>query len=339
MNLTAGTWQVDPQFMAAPGASDRLVDVAQAADASLWVAGYFNEFHAVPQPLVARLQADGRLAPGFQSPFTAREGGGPLAHQVIPRPEGGAYVAGTFTEAGGLARPGLVRLREDGSVDPGFQPPAVQPARTFLSLHPDPRGGLWVWGNFTNLGGQPRPGLARLEADGTLDPAFRPVLPASHEVAGVVPGRPGEAVLWMESTTTNAPAFPLLEALANGTTRPVLTGAPRPPGRLRGLWPAGGTRPGFWLAGSSDAGDWPFGSIPLPDASQRWLVQLESSESGGWARRGPELAFRQSAYGTAQARIEDVRSAPDGSTWVTGFFDAVGSPDHFEPAPSVVRLD
>ncbi|MFM7100360.1 MAG: hypothetical protein ACKO3N_04250, partial [Verrucomicrobiota bacterium] len=82
-----------------------------------------------------------------------------------------------------------------------------------------------------------------------------------------------------------------------------------------------------------------FGSVPFPDASHQWLVRLESSESAGWARRGPELAFRQSAYGTAQARINDVQSAPDGSTWVSGLFDAVGSPDHFEPAPSVVRLD
>ncbi len=131
---------------------------------------------------IARINTDGTVDPGFQAGFN-----GDVTSLVL-QPDGRIVVAGRFTtvqNAGGplLARNGLARLNADGTVDPAFDPnPSghafpLAPVRAML-LQAD--GRIVVGGAFTAF--QPggagatitRNRLARLNADGTVDPTFDP---------------------------------------------------------------------------------------------------------------------------------------------------------------------
>ena len=91
--------------------------------------------------------------------------------EVIVQPDGNILVSGTFDNVQGIARPGLARLKPDGSLDETFNP-ALSGRPT---LEPDGRILLLQTGGF--LGG----GLARLNANGSVDPSLRTNRPV-HDV-------------------------------------------------------------------------------------------------------------------------------------------------------------
>ena len=69
----------------------------------------------------------------------------------------------------------VVRLDLEGSIDPGFIP--IQATNLYggaevYDLVVQPDGKVLVAGGFEEINGVPRHGIARLEADGTLDPGF-----------------------------------------------------------------------------------------------------------------------------------------------------------------------
>ena len=62
-------------------------------------------------------------------------------------------------------------LRADGTVDPTFVSPEIDNTVSVLAVQPD--GRLVIGGAFLQVDGLSRPRLARLEADGPLDPSYR----------------------------------------------------------------------------------------------------------------------------------------------------------------------
>lgn len=75
------------------------------------------------------------------------------------------------TWAGAAASGNILRLNSDNTRDTTFSAPAFATSgpQGLLRLR---SGKLLVWGNFTAVAGQNHPSLARLNSDGTLDPAF-----------------------------------------------------------------------------------------------------------------------------------------------------------------------
>lgn len=81
--------------------------------------------------------------------------------QAISDGAGGWFVAGSFTRVGGLARTNLVHIRNDRTVDPGWQPPASGGVVNALVLG---NGNLYFGGSFTNVNGAVRNRLAAVNA-------------------------------------------------------------------------------------------------------------------------------------------------------------------------------
>lgn len=133
-------------------------------DGRLLVLGSFTSWQggAVLRERVARLQADGSVDPTFQAPANS----GFTTVAALPD---GRVLLGGFGQIGGVART-VVRLFSDGSVDPTFAEPGAD--SVVLGLLPQPDGRTLVAGQFTQIGGSARAGLARLLADGTRDPSF-----------------------------------------------------------------------------------------------------------------------------------------------------------------------
>ncbi|MFT3782596.1 MAG: hypothetical protein QM790_11330 [Nibricoccus sp.] len=92
---------------------------------------------------------------------------------VKPSPDGGFFAGGNFSTIGGQMHLGLAKLKADGSIDAnfnrngGFNGPV-----DCIEVLSD--GRLLIAGLFNSFNGIPRPGLARLNVDGTLDATFVP---------------------------------------------------------------------------------------------------------------------------------------------------------------------
>ena len=101
-------------------------------------------------------------------------GGSPLnVKEMKLQPDGKILLAGGFNAVDGLPRAGLARLNPDGSLDTGFVPGAITGGLVKKILW-QPNGRVVLGGSFTNVQGQARYGLARLNANGSLDQTFDP---------------------------------------------------------------------------------------------------------------------------------------------------------------------
>lgn len=99
------------------------------------------------------------------------------AMSIVADPiEDNLIVAGYFTDYDGVAVGRIARIEKDGSINPEF--PAANSGNSFGANGPircvtrQPDGRLFIAGEFTAYNGIPRPGIARLEADGSLDMTF-----------------------------------------------------------------------------------------------------------------------------------------------------------------------
>jgi uncharacterized delta-60 repeat protein len=87
--------------------------------------------------------------------------------------DGKVLLAGAFTTINGTARSRIARLNANGSLDTSFNPGTGANSTVWaLALQPD--GKVLLGGDFWTVNGTPRNGIARLNADGSLDTSFNP---------------------------------------------------------------------------------------------------------------------------------------------------------------------
>ena len=160
-------------------------------DGKVLVGGYTN----IQNPVltgsgVLRLNADGTQDPTFYwGQFANWQR--PSVTALLRQPDGKILVAGSFygTSNGAERILGVIRLLENGQLDPGFNPVPALSAINFgpvvgLALQAD--GRILIHGGFNNVGGYPRPGIARLWPNGVVDPEFSPGLPKRGSQDGLV---------------------------------------------------------------------------------------------------------------------------------------------------------
>ncbi len=262
-------------------------------------------------------------APGweetFRPVFTTRRD---VALQALAlQADGRVLVAGNFDYVGGQPRRSVARLDAHGNLDPGFDAGAgVDGAVAALAVQPAD-GRILVGGRFRQVQGQPRAGLARLEADGRLDAAFAPRLSGSPEpVVKVVLVQPDGRILL-------AGRFQEVEG--------------RPRDGLARLWPDGSLDKNF------DPGRGLNGGMAFDlalDAKGRVLVAgnfsvVDSWASAGVARLLPDGRVDTSFKGNLQTGgmgggAYTVAPAPDERVYVAGTFDTVDA----KPQTQMVRL-
>lgn len=139
---------------------------------------------------VLRLNADGTQDPTFyRGPIAGSQR--PSVTALLRQPDGKILVAGSFSDASnGLERTlGVIRLLENGQLDPSFNPVPSLSALNFgpvqgIALQAD--GRILIQGAFNTVGGFSRPGLARLWPNGVIDPDFLPGTPRRGVQAGAV---------------------------------------------------------------------------------------------------------------------------------------------------------
>ena len=178
---------LDASFNPGYGVDGTVSALAVQADGKVIVAGQFSHVNGQTRGNLARLNPDGSLDPSFQTPVFAGaySSDSTYVNAVALQPDGRLLVGGVFTQVGGERHAGLVRLNADGGVDGSFAPSFDRLTGVYhtqslgvyaLAVQAD--GKIVAVGVFSSVNDQARRGVARLNADGTLDPAFDPATPA-----------------------------------------------------------------------------------------------------------------------------------------------------------------
>jgi uncharacterized delta-60 repeat protein len=138
------------------------------------------------------------VRPGLTDPSFAADillGGGVSA--LARAPNGMILIGGSFTNVGGLNRAGIARLNSDGRVDPGFVGPGIhrgtnQNVANVSAIVTQDDGKIFIGGSFASVHGVTRIGIARLNADGSLDESFDARAGPVGEVAAIIPSAGGK---------------------------------------------------------------------------------------------------------------------------------------------------
>lgn len=102
----------------------------------------------------------------------------PRVHGVIravtPDGQGGWYIGGTFTSVGGVPRNNLAHIKPDKTLDANWNPNPYSPYRHGISTLVISGSVVYVGGDFSYIGGQPRNNIAALDASTGNATAWNP---------------------------------------------------------------------------------------------------------------------------------------------------------------------
>src|SRR6185436_7757543 len=135
---------------------------------------------------------------------------------------GKVLIGGDFGSVNGVGRANLARLNSDGSVDSTFDTGAGAdaPVRA-IALQLD--GRILIGGSFTNYNGVPMGRIARLNANGSLDPLFTPGPGANDTVNSIVVQGDTKIVVGGQFTRFNGVSrFRLTRLNNDGTADPTI---------------------------------------------------------------------------------------------------------------------
>lgn len=171
-SATAQEGHLDPSFDPGFGVSElgtvgSIKAIAEQPDGKLLVAGEFNQYDRIGRARIARIEADGSLDPTF---FSGAGADGYIDDMVI-QPDGRILISGSFHEYDGFSRPRIARLMPDGQLDESFDA-GTGPSNTVGRMALQPDGKVLIIGTFQTVNGVPRRGVARLNADGSLDATY-----------------------------------------------------------------------------------------------------------------------------------------------------------------------
>jgi uncharacterized delta-60 repeat protein len=167
---------LDATFSVGTGVDKDVEAIALQADGKVIIGGQFTSYNGTGRNRIARLNSDGTLDSTF-NPGTGVEFAGTSTNIFVDgialQPDGKIIIGGLFATYNGTARKFIARVNSDGSLDNTFDPGSSTDNTVFTTtLQPD--GKVIIGGVFTHYNGSSRGGIARVNADGSLDTTFNP---------------------------------------------------------------------------------------------------------------------------------------------------------------------
>lgn len=145
-------------------------DLAPGGD--LYVAGYFTTYDGEPRNSIVRVNGNGSV----DLAFNPGSGFDHVVNDIAIANDGSNDIltGGFFTEYDGVARSGIARINDDGSNEVNFISGAGFSGAEVGTVVPaiDGSDDIYVGGTFTAYDGVAAFRIARLNADGSLDPGF-----------------------------------------------------------------------------------------------------------------------------------------------------------------------
>ena len=188
---------LDTTFNLGDGANTSFLGVqALQPDGKIIATGEFTSYNGVARNHIVRLNSDGSVDSAFNPATGLNDSLG-----ATLQPDGKIIIAGNYTDVSGMH--GLIRrLNSDGSPDPSFNS-GTGPNLAIYSTALQPDGKIIIAGNFNTYNGTSRLRLARLNADGSLDPAFNPGFGANNPILSLNVQPDGRIIIAGEFTDYN----------------------------------------------------------------------------------------------------------------------------------------
>lgn len=147
-------------------AAHYVYSVALQNDGKILIGGNFTSYNGTNVNRVARLNSDGTL----DTTFNTGTGSANAIRNITVQNDGKILIGGEFSAFNGTAAGRLIRLNEDGSIDPGFNPGGIGGnSGGIFSIKIQPDNKILIGGTFTQFNGISQNGIARLNTDGTID--------------------------------------------------------------------------------------------------------------------------------------------------------------------------
>jgi uncharacterized delta-60 repeat protein len=160
---------VDTTFMHRIGPDGAVNALVVQPDGMVVFGGAFLNVNFTPQNGLARADTNGNV----DASFAIGTGPDSTLNALALQDDGKILVAGAFSYFNGAPCPGITRLNSDGSLDTSFVTGAGADGPVYYVAW-QANGEVLIQGAFSNYNGTPRLGLARLNADGSLDTSFDP---------------------------------------------------------------------------------------------------------------------------------------------------------------------
>ena len=204
--------QLLPGFTPLEGAFQDVVCALRQPDGKILVGGSYFGIPGSSLGNLIRFLPDGSLDSDFRPSFNGR------VEAISLDDSGHILVGGNFTEVNGTSERYFVRLNLDGSTH-GEETDSFVPLNGDVTLIERAASGKWlIAGRFNKVGDVSRPGLARLNADWTLDTQFVPTEGYPTSI-----GLQANGTLWVMKNDYNLPLVRLNNAGAR-LTSPKITG-------------------------------------------------------------------------------------------------------------------
>ncbi len=209
---TAGL--LDATFNPGNGPSNQVRTIRVLGTGKLLVGGDFGNYNGTNRQNIARVNTDGTL----DATFDPGTGAYTRVNTVTVQPDGKLVLGGSFPRYNGIGRRNFVRTTADGVLDAGYATNTGANDVVFdCKLQPD--GKVLIAGEFTLVNGIGRNRIARLNADGSVDPTFAPLSGADAAVYSIALQPDGKILIAGEFTSVNGSARNRVARLnANGST-------------------------------------------------------------------------------------------------------------------------
>lgn len=164
-----------------PGVIGDIHTAATQPDGKILLGGNMDFIGSTPggrHTALVRLNADGSVDPSFHLADFSVAGNpqaGTWVKSIAIRPDGKILAGGSFDLIDGQVRTGLALFAADGTLDADFSIEILEdfagPGMVY-GVHQEGAGALLIAGRFNQFDGVRRTGIARLRADGRVDPLF-----------------------------------------------------------------------------------------------------------------------------------------------------------------------
>jgi len=185
--------------------------MAVQPDGKIIIVGNFTLALNQNRVRIARINTDGSLDGSFNPPGGASDN----IYTVALQADGKILIGGEFTSVNfDTNKKYLARLNPDSSLDSSFAPVLNAPV---FALKVQPDGKILVGGSMSHVNGVLRPGIARLNQDGTLDTSFDIGTGTNSTVWSIDQQSNGKIIYGGQFTMTNGFPTPGIGRLTNSS--------------------------------------------------------------------------------------------------------------------------
>ncbi len=164
---------VDPSFISnsnSAGFSDQPYSMFLKPDGRCVMAGYLPIYLGANTGHIHQLNVDGSRDASFNCCGSFNNSAG----RIVRQNDGKLLVAGGFTAYQAMHRSGIIRILDDGTIDPSFQIGKGADYYGVNDLVVQPDNKIMIAGRFFTFGGAARKSIARLNENGSVDSTFNP---------------------------------------------------------------------------------------------------------------------------------------------------------------------